>query len=674
MADKLSQAPAYRKGDVGPAEWLDEAYLHLDTIEKGPQMSFKTFDKETITSGINSVGLLFQNCKLMRAGTNQNFGFGGSNCPTGDPVEFVDLKSCFVPVFKSDQSGILESYTGPCFILPLCQVGDYPEFGIIMKELYTEFVAQKKGDTFADEAHIANGICAALAATCFALCKEITLNGKVPNEKRLLFLVEALHSLALTAHSVAKCSRVCKNIFDMMPNMAGTADTFQSVLMAFIFDKIPIESIRVKLVGSSIFRHFRNTGWSSDFTEETPVGLVGLLLIAPMLGGMMSSELETPKLINAIVESINSAIKKIVSQFREKKESKYDNNTRHVQNKQILRVFAEESKVPWVRASQIEKIYDAVLRKETNVPKALGIEEHAAFVKNDQMLYLRYEPLKNYPVMIDFKSSTIDDDKNYEKNHDKNYEKNHEKKYVKNDIEKELKVGDSATYISAEPQNWSGLSLKHGNYEFNAEELGNSEFKAGNTEGEQLVSNFRFTAGSDILRGDYAGYAASGLYYNAITKTYEDNHTRFDPKGTFLIKCTYDGIIVSHKNPGSDKESPVLKIKRDDKKSFPFPLISFKYCKITIKFTGKAIFVRPIPSTVHVSTKLSFSDMVSGKKSSNTEVKSKEQKIQSTLDLPSTLKNQVNQVNQIKVKPLRQSAPLSYAKRTGNNLYYNSRK
>src|SRR5436853_7618899 len=101
-----------------------------------------------------------------------------------------------------------------------------------MNEGYAKFVALRNGNNQHDVTHIANGISSALAGICFALCNEITLKGTTPNAERMKFLVEALFVLGLTARSVAKYSEDCKKIFTLLPKMASTADTFQSVLAA----------------------------------------------------------------------------------------------------------------------------------------------------------------------------------------------------------------------------------------------------------------------------------------------------------------------------------------------------------------------------------------------------------------------------------------------------------
>src|SRR5207244_10398689 len=124
--------------------------------------------------------------------------------------------------------------------------------------------------------------------------------------------------------------------FTLLPMLVKTADTFQSVLLGYIFDLVPCESIRVNFLASSIKRFFSNNNSKTEhsFIHKIPVGLIGLLLIAPMLSELISTDLETTDIINQIVQTINTATNKIVTEF-------VPSANVHEQNKQILRGFAE---------------------------------------------------------------------------------------------------------------------------------------------------------------------------------------------------------------------------------------------------------------------------------------------------------------------------------------------
>jgi hypothetical protein len=602
MTDKFTKSVEGEKGNCDIYTWTKANVTDVPASTKGPKVEAKTLDGKTVSIGINGVGILFQNCKFLRTGTSDNYGAGGSNCPTGDPVCFVEIKSVLPEAFNSSRKGILAKCEGDSYVLPLCQIGTYPELLNAMNDMYAQFIAQKRGDNKHDETHIANGICTGLAAVCYALSKEITLNGKKPDKDRLHFLVESLHALAITAHSVAVYSQKCKNIFRLMPYVARTADTFQSVLMAFIFDEMPCEAIRVKLVGSSIFRNFNNTirnspyasrdpyrgrgsrrTWDDvDFTKETPVGLIGLLLIAPMLAGMISSELETSALINKIIRSINTAIEGITTQLvtKEKELGQYALGFKqklvHVRNKHILLEFAKATEVPWIDTKYVDKIYDAVLLGQKDIAKAIGVAEHSSFVRN-QELFLNGDPMENFPVMV--KQESISDQK--------------------------TSVGESGSYIPGDPREWTAISLMPGVYKVQAKPVGIAEFKTGRTAGDQFVANVRFTSGVELMKGSYPGYAITGMYYDPSTKRFtERKYAGLDVNGEFLIKCTHDGITVSQKS--ETDEIKVLQIKTD--KEGTYPLVAFKYCILSITLVEKAVLTKP---ATFVKPGVSYSSILS---------------------------------------------------------------
>lgn len=642
MADKLTEKPKLGKGGFAIKEWLEQAYLPFKARHDGPKIACKHFDGKVIQRPMNGVGILFEQCEFMREGTSDNFGFGGSNCPTGIPVDFVDLESCIVPVFCDERKGILKECKGKCFILSMCQLDTSPIMISMMNDTFAHFIAQQKGGVSHDETHIANGICAASSATCYALSCEITLAGKEPNEKKIHFLVEALHALALTAHSAAKYSKKCEKIFRLMPYMARTADTFQSVLMAFIFDEIPCESIRVKLVGLSIFRHFNNTNRNSDFTRETPVGLVGLLLIAPMLSGMLSSDMETSEMINDIVRSINGAIDNIIKRFKSVDVAEIARRTRqninHVKNKLVLRGFAKATKVPWVSPKQIDGIYDAVLSRQKDVAKTIGIVDHISFVRDCEFL-LNGDPTENFVVMTKHNGVPEKDSKQV--------------------------VRENVSFIPSDVREWSGVSLQQGTYELKGTPLGNAEFKSGKTAGEHFVANFRISAGNELLKGSYQGYAATGMYYDPNTRrfTEADNHDEIEPTGTFKIVSSSEGITVSQ------GDTLILRIKSNGGKIYP--LIAFKYCMIEVTLIEKVKPTQPTQPTTLVTPSRSWSSIVTGKtqilppNESKIDHQKNTEKIEGVKSLSESLKEQ-----EITVAPLRKAAPSKYGSQTARQLQY----
>lgn len=593
MSDKFSNHSEYQKGTVGIDAWMRSSVLGKPSLDQGPKILCQDINGKETSLGLNRVGVLFKGCKMMRAGTNANYGPGGSNCITGTPVCFVDFVSVFPKVFSSSREGILASCEQPCFILPLCQLGSAKDLVLLMNEAYAEFVAQRKGNTKHDITHVANGICAGYAATCFALCQEITLNGKKPNVERMKFLVEAMYCFGLTARSVAEHSPECRKIFTLMPYVANTADTFQSTLMSFTFDETPCESIRVKQVGSSIFRHFNHSGWNTSYIVENPVGLIGLLLVVPMLVSLLTSELETSEIINQVIGAINNAITQITTEFQTTnfRALALEHNTLstlvrdstnriiHIQNKQILRGFAKATKIPLVTPDQVDAIYDAVLAKEKDVAGAIGVASHAEFVQFFDGFTLNGTRCGNYPILI--------------------------KTDRESKLDEKQDVGYSATYIPAEPREWTALGLRPGaEYQIEAKTLGLADFKSGTTVGEQNVANFRFTAGSEILKGLFPGYAATGMCYRPDIRRFveADVHHHIDPNKPFTIFSGPDGVLVSQNGEN------VLLISN---KGFPelAPTLCFKYCTINIKLIK---LVETKKSAITVTSEISFADMARG--------------------------------------------------------------
>ena len=574
MADKLTNKPIRGQG-VGFDVWFKANVLDRLGRTLGTNMICKDIHSKDVVRPINSVGILFRDCNMMREGNDQNHGNGGSNCATGTPVCFVDIVTVFPAVFREVGIGnlALGANGQSCFILPLVQLGENPDLLNLMNEACANWVSQKKGGVAHDPSHVANAIASGMAAICFALSQEIVLNGKKPNSDRMRFLVEALYTLGITARSVAVFSPECRKIFTLLPYMANTADTFQSTLMSFVFDETPCQAIRAKQIGSSISRYFKHTGKNASFIDQNPVGLIGLLLVAPMLGSLITSDLETSEIINHIVGAINGAVTQITSDFKttDFRALAQERNhlcqlipsplTRaiHIQNRQILRGIAVATKVPLVNPDLIDQIYDAVLGGQQNVAQAIGMEEHAEFVQSSDTLTLNGKPHLNYPVLI--KTNRVKED-----------------------------VGYSATYIPADPREWTGIRLQPGAvYLIEAKTLGIADFKTGQTAGQQNVANFRFTAGTELLKGEWPGYAATGMYYMPSTGRFveADDHSQIDPNKPFEITSGSGGFTVTQ------DDDPVLAVDNNGQQDLT-PLLCFKYCMVTITLVEHIPMAPPV--------------------------------------------------------------------------------
>lgn len=595
MADKFTAGTRYKHGSCTIHEWM-QRYLSLASSKEGPVITCKTLAGDVVRRGLNCVGILFEDCRFMRQGTDVNHGSGGSNSVTGRPVAFVDLETVFPAVFESSKDGILALTKGNCFVTPLCQVGDkkYHDTSMMMKEGYTEFVAQRKGNVQQEVSHIANGISCAAAAILFHLSQEITLNGSRPDKERLTFLVEALYVIALTARSVAEYSPSCKEIFELLAVVAKTADVFQSVFMAFVFDKTPNIIIRKTMVESVIFRNFKHEAFNVDYIEKLPVGLVGLLLIAPMIGGLLTTDIETTELINIIARSINEAIdnvaKKIANtdyELLEKKSKNPCDGAIHLRNKDILRCFASASKVPFIDPGIIDLIYDNVVtgRKDNTVIPGIRMDADFA-VRNNPLTINTRTVLKNSPVLM-----------------------NHYAPGTGQGTGLDGEFLEAADYIASDPHEWCGLHLKPGEYELSAKALGMSTFKKGSTRGEKFVANFRITAGNEVLGGLFEGYAASGMFYDPKTKRFREdaNLMHLDPNGIFKIVCNYEAITVMQ------NDTCVLTISNRGDTTL-CPLIAFKYCTIHIKYVKEANLLKPMTPAKSslVAPGISYSAMAQG--------------------------------------------------------------
>ncbi len=555
MADKVTNRVAATKGSFAIDEWIRRCVISHPAHEMGTLISNVHFlDGSVKTKPINGVGILMENCQFMRIGTDQNHGLGGSNCVTGNPVCFVDIVSVLPRVFAS---GIFGRYTQPCFILPLCMVGEIkPQDGELMTlmcDAYVNFIALKHGDNLHDVTHIANGIACGLSAICFALCKEISLNGNIPNAVRMVFLVEALCVLGFTARSVARKDAECNKIFKLLPMLAQSADVFQSVLLGFLFNILPSEEIRVNLVAASIRRHFR-AEYEKSYITKPPVGLIGVLLIAPMLGQLLATDFENVSVINQIVQAVNQAIQSITQKIMN--DATLD---MHKQNQIVLEGFANANKHPFVSAAVVTRIYTEVCinrNVEKNMAKIIGCVIKTQFVDTCvTSLRIKNQPVTNFAIICDHKTSNQ----------------------------------NTVCYIPSITGDWTGVRLKPGgHYLIQGIPIGIAKFQTGETAGKQNIANFRFTVGHELLSKDYDGYASTGITYHAKTRKYQrnDNQSIADPNVVFELITDCLGVKVTQKSMPD-----LLMIPESIRQQTDWPLVSFKNCQIVIEC------VKEIPMT-----------------------------------------------------------------------------
>jgi len=595
MADKYTAKAELSSGGLGIEAWMDAHFRGKPGAKVGPVICCSDLDgnKKYLPSG--SVGILFQDCKMMRKGTTGNHGTAGSNAVTGDPVMFVELDSVFPAVFRGKSKGILSSISQG-FVLPLALLNEASDMNTFAKEAHAEFICQQHGGVSHDITHIANGLCCALSSTCFNLSLEININGKTPKEERLRFLIMALHYLGKAARSAALKYPAIDNVFQLMPYSAKSCDTLQSTMISFVFKETPAMSIRVKHFGNSIFRNFKYEGRNVSYISKFPSGLIALLLVAPMLAELISNDncVDPTTLVNKIITVINKAVAEMAELIAETdfeelsakkmKEAKMTSNyyvkldkyeATHLENKLILTHFAKCCEEPLIPADLLEKIYDAVLDGQQDIGKAIGISEYPFFMEKDAKLTLNNKYYNNYPIMIKDRAEG--------------------QSYKERDLDD---FGITATFIPAEPREWTGVLLIPGNYLVRCTPLGNSSFKKGNTLGEDFVCNFRITAGTinncELLLGKYSGFASTGIVYTNQTDNYGGRFSYNEPKlsaskiePTKDVHLNYSAQSIQILQSGVELFKIPFDVGFSSQSSPPQPLIAFKYCRAEITLIKK---------------------------------------------------------------------------------------
>jgi hypothetical protein len=531
MADKYTEHSKQKRGTCSISNWMNEFFFKKNH-KSGQIIDCVDLNGDEKKCNLNSAAILFTDCKFMRTGTDKNHGSGGSNCITGKPWNFVDFGEYYEHIFLNKKKGILFSLNN-CFLLPLFQLDKYPEFENAMNDTYASFISQRRGDNEHSITHVANGICCGLAAILFSLSSELVLNGTGQNSERLKFLIDAQYWLSRTAISLANFSPQCEKTFRLIPHVAKTTDTFQSIQMAFIFDEVPCDKVLATMLYSSISRFHKYEGKKTSYLKKQPVGLIGLLLIGPLLGSMISSEENHGVIINKIIEALENSVEEIICNF--------EKTDVHTENKAILHGFAKVSPVPLMKSDWISPIYDAVSGNKHDFCKLLGINENVSFVELNSTITLNNNRCRNNPVIINMKDNL------------------------------------SASWISEDPREWCGIKLNPGGkYSFKATPLGSSIFVFGNTQGMNNVSNFRFTSGNELMKGKYSGFASTGMKFDANTKKFTPSHDRINYDEDIIVTSDLSGIMISQ---GSTDFLHIV----NDSDSALFPLLCFKNCSINVK-------------------------------------------------------------------------------------------
>jgi hypothetical protein len=499
-------------------KWFENVFLNLEKeLSDGPPIECIDIDGRYLTAGINDTGILFSDCDPHGR---------GENLMTGKPIGFVHMSSVYPYVHAGSRKGILAQHTN-CFILPLCQLGSAPALVDMMNEAYSSFVYCIQGGVWHDISYIAHGLSLGLAAICYELCAEIAHTRQ--DTERMHFLVEALYCLSLTVRSAAMYSPECHRILTMMPYDVS-ADSLQAMLLTFIFDETPCEAIRVKQLGSAISHYF-----SKNCSLAAPYSPAYHLLIAPMLGSLLTIDISTDDIVNQITTAYKQSMESVFNLIKNAYIEQFtlDHNTL---NKHVLCTFAMTamaSLVHFVRPELTDRIYDAVVNGSSDIASAICIQQHASFVNQVTGFTLNSILSKNPPILMQIQN-----------NHNSS--------------------NFFATYCSTDPNNWSALTLRAGaKYIVRYTPLANLRPDTG----VEYTSILRFTTGTEIN----SEYWYASVHDNSCSKS-NTYHSNF-----FTVTSLMNGITVEH----CDKI--MLYIRNTDGRYLD-PTLCFMNCTVSIEF------------------------------------------------------------------------------------------
>lgn len=503
----------------------------------------------------NQAVLVLNDRKCLSEGVaDKNHGNGGSNSVAGNPLAFMDSKDVYVDAFL--KRNLIDGEKGEFYTIPLNNINDYPSHRHYMADSTAQFIMDRRGGNEYDEPNIANGLACVLQSICYRLSCEITLNGKKPDTKRIFFLVNALREMSIVAQNAAKYSSDIRNVLEVLPFAANSADTLQSIIMCFLFNKTPCEAILINWIGLILKRHRRYSGRNSRFSDpKTPAtGIYACILIVPMIADLIAADLDNKEVVGSIVAAINTAIDSTVEALASADHAL----TPHEENKLVMTCFVEATNVKLVKANLISRIYDCVVDGKTDdFAQHMGIAVDPDFI-NPGVLIMSNKKLPTFalPVLHDEKENTV-------------------------------------TFAPGNVREWTGIHLNPRNkYELGFANMGPGEFKTGNTQGQTNVANARFTSGLDIMG---FGFASSRMQCNRQGKRFTPlrYNIQFTMAKTFIIDCTEDGIHVLQDDVELYHLVPDAGFAGRDM----CPTISFKFCTVTVKVLRED-FPKPIAAPI----------------------------------------------------------------------------
>lgn len=558
-------------------EWMKRFVLNQPSLNEGDVINCYDINGDIKAYSMNRIGILFEKCRIHQ---QDNL----SNCLAGSPVSFVDIVTVFPPVFNCLSHGYLDQFENlnDMYIIPLCQLEEYPDMKFIMLECCSEFIYQNKGDNITMDSDIANALSTTLGLTIFSLCEELTTDESVSDFIRMTFLIVAIRALIMTSKSVAKALPDCDKIFRFIPYIANHNDIFQSLIMSHIFDEKPNLNIRIQQIGISITRYFQHHGWNASFIEIKSAYLIGLFLIIPLLNELIDSDLSPLKLIEKIFFLIDRKINTIMKNYSRTNYFVLYIRTKqpivHLQNKQILRGFINSVKYPLISIKYIDNLYDAVINKHINIPYTIGITLFAPFERNISSSDEKIS--QTHLVNSENRQTSIPSEQKNSRNFVDIIGGNNLNFPIMTNMKKYDKMNSKASYISSNPSEWTGISLIPGEYLFSAKPLGISTFHHGDNQGKGSA-NFWLTYQSEKQNGLFPGYSGTGLYYDPNRDKFLDisSYSNFDTFGTFIIKCTEYGILFKQKKH-------ISLILSNGSDTYQYPTIYFKFCKITVEYVS----------------------------------------------------------------------------------------
>lgn len=547
MADAFSTKPSSDNECIGWDEWNRKYVLGNEDINKGPKKIVTSITGELKEIPESSVCAVFAGCAFMRQGGDKNHGSCGSNAITGIPQFFGDITELLFPtVHQKRQLGtILEGLTD-VYVIPLADLNKYPEMEVVMRQCCANIVALQSGGLAIDEKHCGNALPCLLAATMFHLSSSLTITDNEQDNKKIYFLVNLYCELLQVTKSTVSVFSDSVAIMKAVPFLAQSRDSFQSSILASIFDIKLSLPIIVSQVANSIRRHFHKTGFDTKFFKNIPVGLVGVLLIEPMINSMMNEESEEPEsmvdLVNRIITRLNEAFNSISSEIQ--RQSNIGVTDSHTLNKIMLRCFVTSSDNKRVSPEIIGDIYDKVVERVSDIPVSLGIAEYLPWQNNCLNITLNNKPYDSKVVIGTINSP------------------------------------NKAKFIPGKAQEWTGLPLQVNPGDeivFTINPLGIAQVTdIDNSQGKLNVVNLRCCAGTDLMG---IGSSIYGMIFDPKTKKYV--------KATHVDKISHRASIIIRKYDSK------IEYLQDDRVKFTIetkvqPLIAFKNCTIDVEYKPNA--------------------------------------------------------------------------------------